>query len=190
LTNTEQTSTTTDDPAGSADEIEQGLKALTLDPTLSASQPSAKPDLKLEIETLDKGPAIEPMIEQPSDSDVKTPPDMQPKKDRWVDICPSVANGEAAPGAKGTNRSLFSSIFRPFRKTGDVSASENTAGDQTAEKTKGDNENAVNGAKTGEEKGERWIKVKEDPDWEAVSDEERKEKISWKDEGEWVNVDR
>jgi hypothetical protein len=188
LTNTEQTATTTEDLDGSADEIERGLQALTLNSTPSTSQPATKPTLKLETENINNIAAIEPLIEQPTDSEVSTPPDMQPKKERWVDVCPSVPNG-VAPGASVANKGLLSKIFSPFGRSDGVSTAEKTAEHRPVEEAKVERENGVGVAKTGKKKS-AWIKVKEDPDWEVVTDEERKDKVSWKDEGEWVNVDR
>ncbi|KAE9379404.1 hypothetical protein N431DRAFT_526497, partial [Stipitochalara longipes BDJ] len=185
-----QISATTENLGGSADSIERGLKALNLAPTPSASQPAAKPALRLITENIYKVPAIEPTIEQPTDSDITTPTDIQPKKDRWVDLCPSVANGEVAASAKVVNRSIFSRIFRPFGRGDRGSFTESIAEDQTVEEARAEYEIGVNGTKTGERSGAGWVKVKKDPDWEVMSDEEGKEKILWKDEGEWVDVDR
>jgi hypothetical protein len=188
LTNPERTATTTEYLLGSADEIERDLQALTLTSTPSASQPATKPTLKLETENINSIAAVEPLIEQPTDSEVSTPPNMQPKKERWADVSPSVPNG-VAPGARAANKGLLSKIFSPFGRSDGGSAAEKTAEHRPVEEAKVERENGVGVVKTGKKKS-AWIKVKEDPDWEVMTDEERKDNISWKDEGEWANVDR
>lgn len=154
---------------GSAQEIERGLKALTL----SDSRPKAKPEpaLHLTTESVKKVEGCEPMIKQPTDEEIETPSDLQGKKQRWVDVCSSVTNGELAPSAKLSHRGVFSRIFRPFGRS------------EGAEVEITGNEKGVENARSN-----AWVKVKDDPAWEIVSDEEGKEKKLWKDEGEWVNL--
>ena len=169
-------SKTIEDWTGSADEIEHGLKALTL--TEAWPQSETKPALHATTENVKKIEDCEQMVEQPTDSEVDTPSDLQGRKERWVDVYPSVANGEPALSAKLSHRGLFSRIFRPFGKSEHVSEIEG------AKEKKGWNDvkKEGDGGKTMEEG-----KGKDDPDCEVVSGEE-KEEMLWKDEGEWVNV--
>jgi hypothetical protein len=157
----------------SSDEIERVVNAPTQTGTLtqSAPEPPFPPPLSLKI------PESEPILEQPSDSSIST--DTPGKRERWVGVCPSVENGEAASSLNLTKRGgggLFSKIFKPrvSGKSEEVKTMERVKEDNIEEEGKGS--------------GKGWVSVKDDPDWEALSAEEREEKTLWKDDGEWVNV--
>jgi hypothetical protein len=178
------------DGEGSAHEIERGLKALSLTETETPSvpklqlhpEPEPEPEPALTAQDVNELPENEPILEQPSDSEIST--DTHGKKESWVDICPSVANGEAAPGAKSSRKGLLSRIFKPFGPF-----APDTIAEETVEEVKTEAESAADGRKTGEGKGKGWVKVKDDLDWEVVNDE-RKEGTLWKDEGKWINVNQ
>jgi hypothetical protein len=165
-------STTTGDWGGSADEIEQGLKALTLTETPTA--PESEPTLT--SQNVSQIPAKEPILEQPSDSQVSD--DALGKKERWAVAGPSAPNGEAPLAVKVGKKGLLSRILWPLGNSEEASTPESIT-----------EESAENGVKTGGKC--KWVKVREDPDWDVVSDEERKErkeKKLWRDKGERVNV--
>jgi hypothetical protein len=161
------------DREGSADEIERGLKALKLTeietPSVPKPQPQPESEQALTSQNISKLPENKPILEQPSDSEIST--DIQGKKERWVGVCPSVANGEAAPGAILGKKGLFSRIFKPF---GGI-APDIITEEKTVEEVKAKAKGAADGGKTGEGRSKGWVKVKDDPDWEVVSDEEGKE---------------
>jgi hypothetical protein len=115
------------------------------------------------------------MLEQPSDSTISA--DTEGKRERWVDVCPSVENEEAALSAESSKKSIFSRIFSPFTKIEEAFSSQTEL-----------EQNAGEDAKVGENGGKGWISVNNDPDWEVVNDEERKEKKLWKDDGDWINI--
>ena len=179
-------STSHQDGAGSTDEIERGLKTLTLSETETPSVPTSqpRPALTLTTQNISKIPADEPVVEQPSGSEHST--DTQGRDERWVDVCHSVASGEGAPGAGSEKRGLLSRIFRPFG----ASSPDATAQDKTVEGLKVEGEGSCNDVKAVEgREGRGWVKVKDDPDWEVVSDEERKKLVKLSnDESECINV--
>lgn len=179
-------STSHQDEEGSADEIERYLKTLTLSETETPSVPTSqpRPALRLTTRNISEIPANEPVVEQPSGSEHST--DTQGRDERWVDVCPTVASKEGAPVAGSEKRGLLSRIFRPFG----ASIPDNTALDKTVEGNKVEGEDSGNDVKEVEVRKDRgWIKVKDDPDWEVVSDEEWKEASEVvKDEGGCINV--
>jgi hypothetical protein len=165
-------STSHQDGEGSADEIERGLKTLTLSETKTPSVPQFQPGpaLTLTTQNISKIPANEPVVEQPSGSEHST--DTQGRDERWVDVCPSVASEEGTPGAGSETRGLLSRIFRPFG----ASIPDAIAQDKTVEGFKVEGEGSGKDVKAvGGRKDRGWVKVKDDPDWEIVSEEERKE---------------
>lgn len=107
-----------------AEELEQDLKSfgpfLQLTAPLSASKQQEKNEPAVEAPTKSAIPIPAPIpiternLEQLSDS--VTPTSIQERNERWVDICPPSAIGEAAPSAKLTAEggSIISRIFCPF----------------------------------------------------------------------------
>jgi hypothetical protein len=159
------------DGEGSVDEIERGLKTLRLSETETPSVPQSQPGpaLTLTTQNLSKIPANEPVVEQPSGSEHST--DTEGRDERWVDVCP-VASGEGAPGPGSEKRGLLSRIFRPFG----ASIPDAIAQDKTVEGFKVEGEGSGKDVKAvGGRKDRGWVKVKDDPDWEIVSEEGRKE---------------
>lgn len=129
-------------------------------------------------------PEPKPSFEQPLDSIIST--DTQERKDRWVDVCPTAENGKTTPSVSLTKKSSFgllSKIFQPFLNAkSPKSEEENT--------TQGIEEQNVEEENIDEEESDKgWEDVKDDPDWDVLSNEERKEKRLWKDDGEWVDVE-
>lgn len=176
-------STTTEDWGGSTDEIERGLKALALMETPAA--PESEPAST--SQNISQIPAKEPILEQPSDSRVSD--DTLGKKERWAVAGPSAPNGEAPLAVKVGKNGLLSRILWPFGSSEEASTPESITDGHIAEDGKAGKESAENRGKTGG-KG-KWVKVREDPDWDVVSDEEskeREEKKLWRDEVEWVNL--
>jgi hypothetical protein len=173
-------STTTEDWGGSFDEIERGLKALTL--TETPAMPESEPALT--SQNVSQIPAKEQILEQPSDSQVSD--DTLGKKERWAVAGPSAPNGEAPLAVRVGKKGLLSTILWPFGNSEEASTPESITGGNIAEGDKVGKESAENGGKTSG-KG-KWVKVRDDLDWEVVSDEERKEKKLWRDEAEWVNI--
>jgi hypothetical protein len=175
-------STTTEDWGGSTDEIERSLMALALTETPAA--PESEPAST--SQNISQIPAKEPILEQPSDSQVSD--DTLGKKERWAVAGTSAPNGEAPLAVKVGKNGLLSRILWPFGSSEEASTPESIADGHIAEEGKAGKESAENRGKTGG-KG-KWVKVREDPDWDVVSDEEREreEKKLWRDEGEWVNL--
>jgi hypothetical protein len=150
----------------SADEIEKALDPQNQTETQTAPEPSPRPAPKI-LEN-------EPILDQPSDSAVST--DTEGKRERWVDVCPSAENGEVAPSVQLNKKNIFSRIFKS------LVTSEDPFPETKIEEDAGED------VRVGEEgNSEGWVKVKEDPDWEVLSDEESKEKL-WKDVEDWINV--
>jgi hypothetical protein len=108
------------------------------------------------------------------------------KKERWAVAGPSAPNGEAPLAVRVGKKGLLSTILWPFGNSEEASTPESITRGNIAGGDKVGKESAENGGKTSG-KG-KWVKVRDDPDWEVVSDEERKEEKLWRDEAEWINI--
>ena len=165
------------------DEIERGVKALTLEETetISAPEPQPQPQFQPQPkpvpteESDNKIPENESILEQTSES--QTRPVTNIKAQRWIDACPSVENGKAPLSAKSVKKGLLSRIFSPFGKGVDPTSPESEPNETKVEDARAEGEDVADGVKVdegGKRKDKGWVKVKDDPDWEVVSDEERK----------------
>jgi hypothetical protein len=180
---------TTEDWVESGDQIERRVKALTWTETKTPSgrkpQPQSEPAPT--AQNTSQIPEKDPTFEQISDSVISN--DTLCKKERRVVARPSAPNGEAPLAAKAGEKRFLSRIHSPFSESELGSTSESMA-EALAEGVWIGKESAENGGKASEERNGKWEKVRGDLDWEIVSDEESEEKESWREDGEWVNVNQ